>query len=102
MRTPRLGTARQFDLPKLVSRAPYQRRAAEATGVTEGWRGWGRTQTPANRVSNADGGATRVLESGGRAMSTTGQKPGKGTYSCTDCGQTVVLDDNTDTLPPCP
>lgn len=32
----------------------------------------------------------------------TGEKPGKGTYVCTTCGQAVVLDDNTDTLPPCP
>ena len=35
-------------------------------------------------------------------MSTTGEKPGKGTYTCTKCGETVTLDDNTDTLPPCP
>lgn len=35
-------------------------------------------------------------------MSTTGQKPGKGTYTCTSCGKTVKLDDATDTLPPCP
>ncbi len=33
---------------------------------------------------------------------TTGEKPGKGTYECVHCGTTVVLDDNTDTLPPCP
>ncbi|MCD6633511.1 zinc ribbon-containing protein [Lactococcus cremoris] len=33
---------------------------------------------------------------------TTGEKPGKGTYRCTACGQSVVLDDTTDTLPPCP
>lgn len=32
-------------------------------------------------------------------MYATGEKPGKGTYICTVCGQTVVLDDNTDTLP---
>lgn len=32
----------------------------------------------------------------------TGEKPGKGTYYCTRCGQKVVLDDNTDKLPPCP
>lgn len=32
----------------------------------------------------------------------TGEKPGKGKYYCKSCGQTVVLDDNTDTLPPCP
>ncbi len=32
----------------------------------------------------------------------TGEKPGKGTYTCTTCGQKVVLDDTTDTLPPCP
>lgn len=32
----------------------------------------------------------------------TGEKPGKGTYVCTHCGQRVVLDDTTDTLPPCP
>ena len=35
-------------------------------------------------------------------MSTTGEKPGKGTYTCTACGQKVILDDDTDTLPPCP
>lgn len=35
-------------------------------------------------------------------MSTTGEKPGKGEYTCTSCGQVVILDDNTDTLPPCP
>ncbi len=33
---------------------------------------------------------------------TTGEKPGKGTYKCLNCGQNVVLDDNTDTLPPMP
>lgn len=35
-------------------------------------------------------------------MYTTGQKPGKGTYKCISCGEIVILDDNTDTLPPCP
>ena len=35
-------------------------------------------------------------------MSTTGEKPGKGTYACTGCGQSVVLNDEADTLPPCP
>ena len=35
-------------------------------------------------------------------MHKTGEKPGKGTYYCTKCGQKVVLDDNSDTLPPCP
>jgi DNA-directed RNA polymerase subunit RPC12/RpoP len=35
-------------------------------------------------------------------MSTTGEKPGKGTYSCRKCGQTVVLDQSSDSLPPCP
>lgn len=32
----------------------------------------------------------------------TGEKPGKGTYYCTKCGQDVTLDQYTDTLPPCP
>lgn len=32
----------------------------------------------------------------------TGEKPGKGDYQCTKCGQIVTLDDDTDTLPPCP
>ena len=32
----------------------------------------------------------------------TGEKPGDGTYICKICGQKVVLDDITDTLPPCP
>jgi DNA-directed RNA polymerase subunit RPC12/RpoP len=31
----------------------------------------------------------------------TGEKPGKGKYKCTKCGKIVVLDDSTDTLPPC-
>jgi predicted RNA-binding Zn-ribbon protein involved in translation (DUF1610 family) len=35
-------------------------------------------------------------------MHSTGEKPGKGRYQCTVCGQIVVLDDSTDTLPPCP
>jgi rubrerythrin len=35
-------------------------------------------------------------------MSTTGEKPGKGTYTCRKCGQTVRLDDASDRLPPCP
>ena len=35
-------------------------------------------------------------------MYKTGQKPGKGTYRCVSCGQIVILDDHTDTLPPCP
>ena len=39
---------------------------------------------------------------GGEKMYKTGEKPGKGTYQCLSCGQLVVLDDITDTLPPCP
>jgi len=35
-------------------------------------------------------------------MSTTGEKPGAGSHTCNNCGQVVVLDDDTDTLPPCP
>jgi DNA-directed RNA polymerase subunit RPC12/RpoP len=35
-------------------------------------------------------------------MSSTGEKPGKGTYTCKTCSQKVILDDSTDTLPPCP
>lgn len=35
-------------------------------------------------------------------MSTTGEKPGKGTYICRKCKTNVRLDDSTDTLPPCP
>lgn len=35
-------------------------------------------------------------------MYKTGEKPGKGVYRCTRCGQLVVLDDDSDTLPPCP
>jgi len=30
-----------------------------------------------------------------------GQKPGKGRYVCLNCGEDLILDDNTDTLPPC-
>lgn len=39
---------------------------------------------------------------GGRLMYKTGEKPGKGEYVCLTCGQVVRLDDNSDTLPPCP
>ncbi len=35
-------------------------------------------------------------------MYKTGQKPGKSIYTCTNCGQKVNLNDNTDVLPPCP
>ena len=35
-------------------------------------------------------------------MPTTGEKLGKGTYICKNCGTRITLDDNTDTLPPCP
>lgn len=35
-------------------------------------------------------------------MPTTGEKSGKGEYTCDNCGQVVVLDDDTDTMPPCP
>lgn len=35
-------------------------------------------------------------------MPNTGEKPGKGQYQCVECGQIVVLDDTSDTLPPCP
>lgn len=42
------------------------------------------------------------IKKGGYYMPSTGEKPGAGTYVCVKCGQVVVLDDNTDTLPPCP
>lgn len=35
------------------------------------------------------------------ALHDIGEKPGKGRYCCTDCGLSVVLDDDSDRLPPC-
>ncbi len=35
-------------------------------------------------------------------MYKAGEKPGKGTYICTNCGNDVNLDDDSDRLPPCP
>jgi len=35
-------------------------------------------------------------------MPTTGEKPGRGTYKCLNCGQLIHLDQDSDTLPPCP
>lgn len=35
-------------------------------------------------------------------MPKTGEKSEAGTYTCDKCGRVVVLDDNFDTLPPCP
>jgi len=37
-----------------------------------------------------------------QTMPTTGEKPGKGTYKCRNCGTLVTLDDDSDRLPPCP
>lgn len=34
-------------------------------------------------------------------MATTGEKPGKGVYICTNCGKIIVLDSDDDKLPPC-
>ncbi|MBV7275644.1 zinc ribbon-containing protein [Clostridium thailandense] len=31
-----------------------------------------------------------------------GDKPGKGTYICTTCGEKIVINDENDTLPSCP
>ncbi|TMP31380.1 hypothetical protein CWB99_03745 [Pseudoalteromonas rubra] len=35
-------------------------------------------------------------------MSTTGEKPGTGTYNCKNCSEQVTLNDHDDRLPPCP
>lgn len=35
-------------------------------------------------------------------MPITGEKPGKGTYKCRNCGTLVTLDEDSDRLPPCP
>ena len=35
-------------------------------------------------------------------MYKTGEKPGKGFYRCVVCGKIIYLNDDTDTLPPCP
>lgn len=35
-------------------------------------------------------------------MPQTGEKTGKGMYKCAQCGQIIILDDDTGTLPPCP
>lgn len=44
-----------------------------------------------------------IITKEGEAMTyKTGQKPGKGAYVCTNCGTKIVLDDYSDTLPPCP
>jgi hypothetical protein len=35
-------------------------------------------------------------------MPTTGEKPGKGYYKCIKCWTVILLDNDVDTLPPCP
>lgn len=35
-------------------------------------------------------------------MHHTGDKPGAGKYRCLSCGEIIILDQSTDTLPPCP
>jgi rubrerythrin len=53
--------------------------------------------------TNGTSSANRsAVEKGGRSMAMTGDKPGKGTYTCSTCGEQVTLNDATDTLPPCP
>jgi ribosomal protein S27AE len=34
-------------------------------------------------------------------MYSVGEQPGKGSYCCTNCRWSVVLDDDSDRLPPC-
>ena len=34
-------------------------------------------------------------------MYSIGEKPGKGTYCCSNCSWRVTLDDDSDRLPPC-
>lgn len=34
-------------------------------------------------------------------MYSVGEQPGKGRYCCTNCRYSVVLDDDSDRLPPC-
>ncbi|WP_420797196.1 zinc ribbon-containing protein, partial [Acetobacterium tundrae] len=46
--------------------------------------------------------AVRQLREKNMQTYKTGEKPGNGIYKCTTCGQQVVLDATTDTLPPCP
>jgi Zn finger protein HypA/HybF involved in hydrogenase expression len=53
-------------------------------------------------IAIAWGKATSVTHFNRIKMSSTGEKPGRGAYTCTTCGQVVVLDDTSDTLPPCP
>ena len=35
-------------------------------------------------------------------MATAGEKPGKGTYVCTECKLVVALNEDETVLPPCP
>ncbi len=57
---------------------------------------------PSPEPANRGGLGATTTRTRSIAMPTTGQKPGKGTYKCRNCGRTVTLDDDTDTLPPCP
>ncbi len=34
-------------------------------------------------------------------MVSTGDKPGKGTYQCVNCGELMIVRNPNDTLPPC-
>jgi DNA-directed RNA polymerase subunit RPC12/RpoP len=52
---------------------------------------------------NKDGRDRPNKAKGGTKMTyATGDKPGKGTYKCTRCGKTIVLEDDTQELPVCP
>ncbi len=46
-------------------------------------------------------GISNPNNSKGKVMYNVGEKPGKGTYCCTDCDWKVTLDDDSDQLPPC-
>jgi hypothetical protein len=35
-------------------------------------------------------------------MRNAGEKPGPGSYQCADCGEVIILTDNSDELLPCP
>ena len=56
---------------------------------------------PAPTLSPPIAAVTPVVHTRPMATHDIGEKPGKGRYCCTNCNWSVVLDDDSDRLPPC-
>jgi hypothetical protein len=90
-------------IARLFSQSAHASGSAESYSVDQlSWLRWRHSHIEPGFIGHEDAHRRERKHAKEENVSTTGQKPGKGVYTCTKCGQQVVLDDESDTLPPCP